>query len=103
MGYARLEPGHSAQTELGSMVDRSGRQPAGSYQLDLAVESERPAIEWIGRTSVGVPRAGEGTATTLVTVHVPAQLTLESDVSGLRAHLDLSPRAGASRLARPKH
>jgi hypothetical protein len=34
--------------------------------------------------SIGIPRAGIGLATTLVTVHVPAQFTLKSDLADLR-------------------
>jgi hypothetical protein len=68
-----------------------------SGEWSIALEESRQAqitVIWQSKPSgqqssgsdrfVGIPKAGEGTATTLVTAHVPADLRLESDVVGLR-------------------
>ena len=71
------------------------RRSSGVWSIALE-DSRQPHISVIWQSSpsdrratgsassVGIPRAGEGTATTLVTVHLPDQLTLESDIGGLR-------------------
>ena len=52
------------------MIWRTG--PSGLYASQKA-------------SAIGIPRVGQGMATSLVTVHVPADFTLEGDVGGLRA------------------
>jgi hypothetical protein len=71
------------------------RRSSGEWSIALE-DSRQPQISVIWRSGasgqrssgsdriVGIPRAGEGTGTTLVTVHVPAEFTLESDALGLR-------------------
>jgi hypothetical protein len=71
------------------------RRRSGVWSIALE-DSRQPRISVIwqsspgeGRSpesdqSVGIPRAGDGMASTLITVHVPAQFTLKSDLVGLR-------------------
>jgi hypothetical protein len=64
-----------------SIALEDSRQP----QISLIWQSNPSALRSSGSDRfVGVPKAGEGTATTLVTIHVPEELTLESDALGLR-------------------
>ncbi len=90
----------SGSTLLWATVDSSPasalRRSSGIWSIALD-ENRQSHVNVIWRTSpsglnaaanvaaIGIPRVGQGMATSVVTVHVPAEFTLEGDVGGLRA------------------
>ena len=93
-----------ASRDSGPVIPR--RRSSGEWSIALE-DSRQPQISvfWQSKPSgqgssgsdrtVGIPKAGEGTATTLVTVHVPAELTLESEARRPATDFNRSSRDGA--------